>query len=97
MRTHTYKPKYSHSTSRTIAQKKKDSRPKGYREILDAEEREWNAEEAIGEWGSMSANVMRTLESGVTQPERGRRFRHSNLRSYDRFFSQFRNIITIYH
>ncbi|NEP27086.1 hypothetical protein [Moorena sp. SIO3I6] len=71
--THTYKPKYSHSTSRTIAQKKKDERRNGLREILDAEEREWNAEEAVGEWGSMSANVMRTLESGVTQPERGRR------------------------
>ncbi|AOX02711.1 hypothetical protein BJP34_27630 [Moorena producens PAL-8-15-08-1] len=71
--THTYKPKYSHSTSLTIAQKKKDSRTKGYREILEAEEREWNAEEAVGEWGSISAKVMRTLESGVTQPERGRR------------------------
>ncbi|WP_293029797.1 DUF4157 domain-containing protein [Moorena sp. SIO3I8] len=71
--THTYKPKYSHSTSLSIAQKKKDSRRKGYREILEAEEREWNAEDAVGEWGSMSANVMRTLESGVTQPERGRR------------------------
>ncbi|WP_287253554.1 DUF4157 domain-containing protein [Moorena sp. SIO4E2] len=67
--THTYKPKYSHSTSRTIAQKKKDSRVIGYREILEAEEREWNAEEAVGEWGSMSANVMRTLESGQYVPD----------------------------
>ncbi|AOX00527.1 hypothetical protein BJP34_14670 [Moorena producens PAL-8-15-08-1] len=71
--THTYKPKYSHTTSLSYEQKKKDSRGKGIREMLDAEEREWNAEEAVGEWGSMSANVMRTLESGVTQPERGRR------------------------
>ncbi|WP_424103682.1 DUF4157 domain-containing protein [Moorena producens] len=71
--THTYKPKYSHSTSLTIAQKKKDDRRKGIREILDAEEREWNAEEAVGEWGSISAKVMRTLESGEYQPETGRR------------------------
>ncbi|WP_293103199.1 DUF4157 domain-containing protein [Moorena sp. SIO3I6] len=71
--THTYKPKYSHSTSLSNEQKKKDERRKGIRERLDAEEREWNAEEAVGEWESMSAKVMRTLESGVTQPERGRR------------------------
>ncbi|NET86280.1 MAG: hypothetical protein F6J94_31765, partial [Moorea sp. SIO1F2] len=44
--THTYKPKYSHSTSLSIAQKKKDERRKGIREMLDAEEREWNAEDA---------------------------------------------------
>ncbi|AOY81057.1 DUF4157 domain-containing protein [Moorena producens JHB] len=71
--THTYKPKYSHSTSVSFDQKKKDSRGKGYREILEAEEREWNAEEAVGEWGSISAKVMRTLESGQYQPETGRR------------------------
>ncbi|WP_287360014.1 DUF4157 domain-containing protein [Moorena sp. SIO3B2] len=36
---------------------------------MEAEEREWNAEEAVGEWGSMSANVMRTLESGQYVPD----------------------------
>ncbi|NEQ62449.1 MAG: DUF4157 domain-containing protein, partial [Moorea sp. SIO4A1] len=61
------------STSLSIAQKKKDERRNGLREILDAEERDWNAENAVGEWGSMSANVMRTLESGEYQPETGRR------------------------
>ncbi|WP_287266749.1 MULTISPECIES: DUF4157 domain-containing protein [unclassified Moorena] len=71
--THTYKPKYSHSTSVSFDQNNKDSRRKGYREIMEAEEREWNAEEAVGEWGSISAKVMRTLESGQYQPETGRR------------------------
>ncbi|WP_287312859.1 DUF4157 domain-containing protein [Moorena sp. SIO1G6] len=53
-------------------QNKKDSRRNGYRDILEAEEREWNAEDAVGEWGSISAKVMRTLESGQYQPDTGR-------------------------
>ncbi|WP_202972048.1 DUF4157 domain-containing protein [Moorena producens] len=69
--THTYKPKYSHSTSRTIAQKKKDSRVMGSRRRLDAEDREWNAEEAVGEWGSRMANVMHSLETGQYVPDTG--------------------------
>ncbi|WP_424103640.1 DUF4157 domain-containing protein [Moorena producens] len=71
MRTHIYKPKYSNSTSRTIAQKKKDSRPIGSRRRLDAEDRDWNAEEAVGEWGSRMANVMHSLETGQYVPDTG--------------------------
>ncbi|EGJ31096.1 hypothetical protein LYNGBM3L_43020 [Moorena producens 3L] len=52
-------------------QNKKDSRGKGYREILEAEEREWNAEEAVGEWGSISAKVMHALETGQYVPDTG--------------------------
>ncbi|NEQ63043.1 MAG: hypothetical protein F6K53_39070, partial [Moorea sp. SIO4A1] len=69
--THTYKPKYSHSTSRTSAQKKKDSRVMGSRRRLDAEDRDWNAEEAVGEWGSRMANVMHSLETGQYVPDTG--------------------------
>ncbi|WP_287255473.1 DUF4157 domain-containing protein [Moorena sp. SIO4E2] len=66
--THTYKPKYSHSTSRTNAQKKKDSRVMGSRRRHE-EDRDWNAEEAVGEWGSRMANVMHSLETGQYVPD----------------------------
>ncbi|WP_202799217.1 MULTISPECIES: DUF4157 domain-containing protein [Moorena] len=68
--THTYKPKYSHSISRTNAQKKKDSRVMGSRRRHE-EDRDWNAEEAVGEWGSRMANVMHSLETGQYVPDTG--------------------------
>ncbi|WP_424099641.1 DUF4157 domain-containing protein [Moorena producens] len=43
----------------------------GSRRRLDAEDREWNAEEAVGEWGSRMANVMHSLETGQYVPDTG--------------------------
>ncbi|NEP48817.1 MAG: DUF4157 domain-containing protein [Moorea sp. SIO3C2] len=35
------------------------------------EDRDWNAEEAVGEWGSRMANVMHSLETGQYVPDTG--------------------------
>ncbi len=71
MRTHTSKPNYSYSTKRAQERKKKESRQIASRLNNEPSEQEELAEPAVGEWGSITSNVMRTIENGEYQPDPG--------------------------
>ncbi len=71
MRTHTSKPNYSYSTNRAQERKKKESVQISSRGIKEQAEQESLAEPAVGEWGSITSKVMRTIESGQYHPDPG--------------------------